>query len=203
MSSANRPELKQAIIRASVELGSQLGEEGLTMRAIAKRLGISATALYQHFTSKAEILHQIRVYGYELGQREVIEPLLATADPLERLRAWGRNYVAFARDNRWLYSVLMEHEQVDYATMTADEIAALLRPLSSVSVWIAEGRELGVIPATVDPDMSALRIITTVHGLCSLLNSGRVDENHPAVPIRDLAAFIDEFIESMVQTLRA
>ena len=65
---ASRPELKEAIIRVSVELGSQLGEEGLTMRAIAKRLGISATALYQHFDSKAAILQEIRLYGLRLDR---------------------------------------------------------------------------------------------------------------------------------------
>jgi len=203
MSSTPRPELKKAIIRASVELGSQLGEEGLTMRAIAKRLGISATALYQHFDSKAAILHQIRVYGYDLGHSEVVVPLENIDDPLERLRAWGRASVTFARSNPWLYSVLMESEQVNYAEMTPDEITSYLRSLSSIRKWLAEGRERGVIRATADPDMAALRIITTIYGLCSLLNSGRIDENHPVLPVSNTSAFIDEFIESMIHTLRA
>jgi len=202
MSRLPRPELREAIILASVELGSQLGEEGLTMRAIAKRLGISATALYQHFESKAAILHQIRVYGHELGQREVIDRVASIDDPVDRLRAWGRAYVNFSRSNRWLYSVLMEHEQINYSEMSDEEIATHLQPLMNIRSWIAEGRERGVIAASVDPDMTSLRIITTVHGLCSLVNSGRVDENHPIAPVRDLTAFIDEFIDSMVCTLR-
>ena len=43
----SRPELRQAIIQASVDIGSQLGEEGLTMRGIAARLGISPATLYR------------------------------------------------------------------------------------------------------------------------------------------------------------
>ena len=202
MTRTPRPELREAIILASVELGSQLGEEGLTMRAIARRLGISATALYQHFESKAAILHQIRVYGHELGQREVIDRVASIDNPVDRLRAWGVAHVNFSRSNRWLYSVLMEHEQIDYSEMSADEIESHLKPLTNIRSWIAEGREKGTIAASVDPDMTTLRIITTVHGLCSLINSGRVDENHPVVPVPDLEAFIREFIDSMVCTLR-
>ena len=51
MSRQSRSGLRQAIIQASLELGQELGEEGLTMRGIASRLGVSATALYQHFES--------------------------------------------------------------------------------------------------------------------------------------------------------
>ena len=58
--------LHDAIVRAGIELGSDLGEEGLTMRAIAGRLGISATALYQHFESKASILREIRLHAIRL-----------------------------------------------------------------------------------------------------------------------------------------
>ena len=172
------------------------------MRAIARRLGISATALYQHFESKAEILHQIRVYGHELGQRDVMDRVAPIDDPVDRLRAWGHAHVNFSRSNRWLYSVLMEHEQINYSAMSDEEIATHLQPLTNIRSWIAEGRERGVIGASVDPDMTTLRLITTVHGLCSLINSGRVDENHPIAPIRDLEAFIEEFIDSMLCTLR-
>ncbi len=203
MHASHRPELKQAIIHASVELGSLHGEEGLTMRAIAKRLGISATALYQHFDSKAALLHKIRVYGHGVGQREVTDVVASIDDPIERLRAWGQAYVTFARSHSWLYSVLMEHEQIDFSKMSQEEMAGFLAPMISVRDWLAEGQERGLIAASIEPLTSAMRIVTTMHGLCSLMNSGRVDENHPTAPIRDLPAFIDDFIASIVDALRA
>ncbi len=202
MHANHRPELKAAIIRASVELGSLHGEEGLTMRAIAKRLGISATSLYQHFDSKATILHQIRIYGHGIGQQEIADRVANIDDPIERLRAWGQAYVTFARSHRWLYSVLMEHEQIDFSKMTQEEMAGFLAPMLSVRSWLTEGQERGLVAASIDPLTCAMRIIATMHGLCSLMNSGRVDENHPTAPIRDLPAFIDDFIASIVDSLR-
>ncbi|MCB9567747.1 MAG: TetR/AcrR family transcriptional regulator [Myxococcales bacterium] len=202
MTRAPRSDLREAIIRASVELGSRLGEEGLTMRAIAKRLGISATALYQHFESKAAILHEIRIYGADLLQREIVEPVADIDDPLARIKAAADAYIAFARVHPWIYAVLMEHEQINYADMGADEIASFLRPLTAVRTWLREGRERGLIRDDLDPDMSSLRIIATLHGLASMLNSGRFDEEHPAVPIRNQEAFVRDFIDSMICALR-
>ena len=57
------------------------------MRGIAARLGVSATALYQHFENKASILREIRLYGADLLQTEVIERPRPTAT---RSTAWPR-----------------------------------------------------------------------------------------------------------------
>ncbi|MCA9661573.1 MAG: TetR/AcrR family transcriptional regulator [Myxococcales bacterium] len=199
---ASRPELKEAIIRVSVELGSQLGEEGLTMRAIAKRLGISATALYQHFDSKAAILQEIRLYGLRLVQDEIINPVAKIDDPIDRLREWGMSHIRFALSHRWLYGVIMESEQLNFAEMNEDELRSVVQPITDLRGWLREGRERGSIGDHVDPDMCALRLIATIHGLSSLLLAGRLDEDHPAAPIRDLSAFINEFVESMICPLR-
>lgn len=171
------------------------------MRGIAARLGISATALYQHFDSKTAILREIRLYGNDLGDREIIQPLSAISDPLARLRAFAGAYIRFAREHVWLYSVLMDHEQVDFEALTADERAQFLRPLEAVRRWLRDGIERGTIHSSIDPDMTSLRIVATLHGLCSMLNSGRVDEHHPAFPIHDHDDFIREFVESMLRTL--
>jgi AcrR family transcriptional regulator len=196
-----RPDLRQAIIHASIDLGSQLGEDGLTMRSIAARLGISATALYQHFDSKSAILREIRIYGLELAHHEVVEPASSITDPIARIRALATQHIHFARRHPWLYTVLMEHEQVDYEALTADERSHMMRPLDTVRGWLRDARDGGAIAADIDPDMTSLRIMATLHGLCSLLISGRIDENHPAFPIRDHDDFIRDFIESMLRGL--
>src|SRR5690606_8071818 len=107
--------LREAIIQTSLELGSQLGEEGLTMRGIASRLGVSATALYQHFESKASILREIRAYGIDLLYDAISPALEENGDPVEMLRDVTRRYINFARQNKWLYSVLMEYDQLEWS----------------------------------------------------------------------------------------
>lgn len=172
------------------------------MRGIAARLGVSATALYQHFESKAKILREIRIYGAELLQNEVLEPATAIADPVERLTTAARNYVEFARSHKWLYSVMMGSEQLDWSQHNADEIELLLKPLKTIQAWLQEGAERGCWRPQVDVALASFRIWMSLHGLCTMLLSGRVNENHPAFPCKDEPTFVEAYITSMVACLR-
>lgn len=170
------------------------------MRGIASRLGVSATALYQHFESKASILREIRVYGLQLLY-DALQPALENPDPVERLRLVTRSYIEFARGNPWLYSVLMEHEQLEWEQLSPEEISRSLRPLRAVQQSMALGKERGVWRDDVNIDLAAFQLWATVHGLCSLLNNGRFDEKHPAFPIPDTKTLIDVFVDGVIRSL--
>jgi AcrR family transcriptional regulator len=195
--------LRQAILQTSLEVGAELGEEGLTMRGIAARLKVSATALYQHFESKGAILREIRVYGVDLLMQEVIEPCRAEADPLRRLRCMGERYVDFARAQPWLYTVLMQGEQIDWSTMSPAEVEQSLGPLNTLRGWLREGAERGQIRAGLDPDMLSFGLWATFHGLCSMLISGRIDENHVAFSIANQREFIRNFLDGTIASISA
>ena len=191
--------MREAIIQTSLELGSQLGEEGLTMRGIASRLGVSATALYQHFESKSSILREIRVYGIELLY-DALTPALESNDPVERLRGVARRYIEFARGNSWLYSVLMEHDQLEWEQLSADEVQRSLRPLKLVQESMVLGKERGVWRDDISVELASFQLWATVHGICSLLNNGRFRDSHPAFPITDEGTLVEAFIEGVVRS---
>jgi AcrR family transcriptional regulator len=191
--------LREAIIQTSLELGSQLGEEGLTMRGIASRLGVSATALYQHFESKTSILREIRVYGIDLLYDALCPALEQQGDSVEKLRDVTRRYINFARENKWLYSVLMEHDQLEWSELAPEEIARTLRPLRAVHQVMAEGKETGAWREGVNIELGAFQLWASVHGLCSLLNNGRFNEKHPAFPIPDEKSLIDVFVDGCIR----
>ena len=172
------------------------------MRGIAARLGVSATALYQHFESKASILREIRLYGADLLQTEVIDKAATHGDPVDCLAAVAQQYVAFARTHKWLYSVMMEHAQLDWAAMSADELELMLRPLRVFQDWLREGAEKGCWRRGLHVESAAFRLWLSMHALCSMLNSGRIDERHPAFPFADQDTFVNHFIADTVQTLR-
>lgn len=169
------------------------------MRGIASRLGVSATALYQHFESKASILREIRVYGIDLLYDALSPALEAEKSPPEKLRLIIRLYIDFARDNKWLYSVLMEHDQLEWTELAPEEIARSLRPLKAVREAMAAGKETGVWREDVNVELAAFQLWASVHGLCSLLNNGRFNEQHPAFPISDEKSLIDVFVDGCVR----
>jgi AcrR family transcriptional regulator len=169
------------------------------MRGIASRLGVSATALYQHFESKASILRELRVYGGDLLW-EALEPALTQKDPNARIKDFARRYVTFARTNPWLYTVLMEHEQLDWSSLNEDELKRSLRALQMVQQTLHEAKETGAFKKDVDPMTASFHLWAAVHGLCSLLINGRIDEQHPVIPVPDQSGLVEAFVDSLVDT---
>ena len=194
--------LHDEIVRVSIQLGSELGEDGLTMRAIAARLGVSATALYQHFESKAAILREIRFLGVRT-LLEAMAPAFEADDPTVRVVEAAKRYVDFATGNPWLYKVLFHEEEVDWARLTDDERGRLMAPLDETRKAFAYGVERGAFYKDLDIPNAALLLWASMHGLASLLISGRLSEAHPAYPIPDRDQFVRGFVETLVRSLRA
>ena len=91
----HRAETRQAILDAARELFVELGYEATTMRAVAKRVEYTPTALYHYFRNKEELLTEICVRDFG----ELAAAFLRIGrieDPVERLGKIGEAYVEFA-----------------------------------------------------------------------------------------------------------
>jgi AcrR family transcriptional regulator len=189
--------LRDEILKVSLELGTELGEEGLTMRGIAARLGVSPTIIYQHFESKTLILREIRFFGMDALGR-ALAPAQDIREPRACLREMARLYIRFARENPWLYQVLMEREQVDWRDLSPEETAGLLLPLEGVRACLRVGVADGVFRRDLDVESAAFQLWAAVHGLSSLMLTGRISEAHPAMPVRDESRFLEAFVDGIV-----
>jgi AcrR family transcriptional regulator len=193
-----RPDLREAILRASLELGTELGEEGLTMRAIAARLGVSATALYQHFDGKAAILRAIRVYGGEMLTRHLL-PAHELADPVARLTEQSLRYVGFARENPWLYRLLFQEEEIDWTRVSPEEAEAMAVTQRKTVKCFVDGIASGQFRADIDIATAPFLLWAANHGLATLILGGRISETHPAFPVKDQQAFVQAFVRSVLR----
>ena len=194
--------LHDEIVRVSIQLGSELGEDGLTMRAIAARLGVSATALYQHFESKAAILREIRLHGV----KTLLSAMASAAEFNEadaRVREIARRYTEFALSNPWLYKVLFQGEEVDWESVEEDERDLLMSPLRQARAAFESGVRSGAFRSDVDVESTALLFWASLHGLASLMINGRISEGHPVFPVPDRDDFVGGFIAGLVRAVRA
>jgi AcrR family transcriptional regulator len=101
----------QAILAAAIEHLEQDGEEALSMRELASRLGISPHALYRYYPDRAtlkaalaeEVTHRLRSALVDSASAHVGK---------DALRAVATAYLAFARSHpAWYPLVLKVHEQ--------------------------------------------------------------------------------------------
>jgi len=200
MSFSDDAGLREAILGASLELGGELGADGLTMRAIARKLGVSATALYQHFASKTEILRAIRLRGLS-DLNAFLKPAFLQEDPRDRLREQALLYLRFAQENPWLYCLLLVEDADDWSVLSASERETVMESRVLVKKAISEGVERGVLRERLDPDEVATTLWASMHGLALLILRGRVAEHHPLFPVDDLHAVTQHFVDSLVRGL--
>jgi len=88
-------ELRSAATDAALAIYQQHGLEGLTMRAVAARVGVTPMALYRYFTNKTELL---RAVG-EVALGELLSEVRTAIAPLssarERIRVSAQVYIAY------------------------------------------------------------------------------------------------------------
>ena len=97
-----RPKDRKAqIARASAEAFSALGYYGVSMETIASRVGISATALYRHYSSKYELFRDaVLGLGQQLVECTAFAGGSATGDPEQTLHKMVAALVDTAMANR-------------------------------------------------------------------------------------------------------
>src|ERR1700712_4354362 len=92
--------LRPSMIDTAVELARELGPDGVVLREVARRSGVSHNAAYRHFADREELLGEVS--GVAMARLEqAMRDRIATvddADPVRasvlRLREIGRAYVA-------------------------------------------------------------------------------------------------------------
>ena len=103
----HHPDLEHALVDATLQTIREEGVDGLTLRGVGARLGVSRTALYRHFTDKSALLARVAREGFRVFrtqlQAAVDSARAGGRDPIEEM---GLAYVAFAMANQAHYKTM-------------------------------------------------------------------------------------------------
>jgi AcrR family transcriptional regulator len=99
--------LRVEILDTAIAHLSERGAEDLSLRALARAVGVSQTAPYRHFADKSELLAAMATRGY----RELLINLRSAAAPTkdcprEQLMAFAHAYVDYAANNPQLFKLM-------------------------------------------------------------------------------------------------
>lgn len=99
--------LRAELLDTAIEQLRQSGAEDLSLRALARGIGVSQTAPYRHFADKGELLAAMATRGY----RELLAALRRAGEacgdcPRERLLAFARAYIDYAARNPQLFKLM-------------------------------------------------------------------------------------------------
>jgi AcrR family transcriptional regulator len=163
--------LREALIRAALELIAEKGPAGFTFAEAARRAGVSPAAPYRHFRDRDELMASVALRGFEQFEIALTRAWNdGRPDVFAALDRLGKAYLAFARTEQAYYSAMFEagipSDTNPELRQAGDRAFAVLR-------GAAERLCAQMPPQTRPPAlMLALHIWAMSHGVASLFGRG-------------------------------
>jgi AcrR family transcriptional regulator len=174
------------------------GLEGLSMRKVAARCGLTATAIYRHFPDKDALLASTidEAFGLFISY---LSRALREREPLARLRAMGSQYFEFGREHHRYYRLIF---MTDCSALGFDKLDAATRSRAASSFQmlvdrVAECQHSGDIQ-TGNARAQAVFVWSTLHGLLSLHLTGNL-----SVPEAQLEGLFAQQVDATVSALKS
>jgi AcrR family transcriptional regulator len=182
-------DLKNALIKAGVQILSKEGIEGLSLRKVAQRAGVSHNAPYSHFPDKQSLVAAISTEGFHKLYNQLDAAISAHYnDPKGQLQEGAWAYVQFAINNtdtfKIMFSGILEKEKeypafVEISQKTFERVVQIVRVC----------QDAGILKSG-SPELMAVALWGQIHGIVSLLLEGQI--SHAVLDtlgIRDIILF--------------
>lgn len=173
-------DLRSTLVEAASSMLKDSGIDGLSLRKLADKVGVSRTAPYHHFKDKNELLCAIAEQGFARWQQDASE-IFARNDlsAKDKYRLFIRGYIAYAADNPELYDLMFGRTiwKQNSATQNLRDVAypSFQRQVEMTKHW----QQQGLMPASEDTLRLAQVTWGTIHGIARLLIDGiYADRNH-------------------------
>jgi AcrR family transcriptional regulator len=182
--------LRNDLIATTIALVEE--NEKLSLRAVARRLGIATTSIYLHFPDLDHLLAAVVERSFtELASTAANAGKRAT-DPADELRKRCRAYCRFALEHPHLYQLMFQSD-LPQATVADDANATPgRRAFDNLVAAVERCLQAGLAPPHDDPFRLAALIWTAEHGIV-LARIAR-----PTFPWPPLDRFVDEMVNRIM-----
>ncbi|MFI9254745.1 TetR/AcrR family transcriptional regulator [Streptomyces sp. NPDC053069] len=176
-SPTNRPyhhgDLRAALLKSAERTLREKGVGALSLRELARDVGVSHAAPGRHFKDKQALLDALALDGYE----RLNQALNAATDRPEqsfeeRMTALARAYLGFAVGNPELLELMFARKH--HPDSSAQLAAAVDESLGSFTRMIADAQQRGEI-VQGDPERITLVAAASLHGLAALIAGCALD----------------------------
>lgn len=162
--------VRTVIMDAARELFIHQGVEAVTMRAVAQRIGYSATSLYLYFSDKEQLIRAV-VDADAIKLAQALKSTLEISDPLQRFLQFGQHYVQFALTNPNHYRMMFmtQHPSCDPALSSIEQNNPEQDGYAQLISVVTSAWHAGIFkPTLTDPILIAQTVWAAMHGLCAL-----------------------------------
>jgi AcrR family transcriptional regulator len=163
--------LRAALLEGAESALARGGVQELSLREVAREIGVSHAAPRRHFAGKQALLDALAEDGFQRLERDMRAAIARASGFRERLAALARTYIRFATEHAALLELMYagKHRPDADAVRTAAE-----RSFAVPLALIAEGQAAGeVVPG--DPERVGALAWASFHGLAAMANGGLLD----------------------------
>ncbi|MEU0127060.1 TetR/AcrR family transcriptional regulator [Streptomyces sp. NPDC006289] len=162
--------LRHEIVAAAVELLDETGDESaITLRSVARRVGIAAPSIYRHFPDQPAImLAVVRNAFTELDEQLGVAVDAAGEGARERLTALCRGYLDFAQAYPGRYRTMfggLWAPDLNASSVTVEDMAALGQESIRRIVAALDGCVTAGCATSTDVSADAVALWLGLHGL--------------------------------------
>jgi AcrR family transcriptional regulator len=190
--------LRQALLEATVRLIEIQGLDQVSVRAVAKMVGVSPGAPFRHFQTRTALLTAVAEQAMDRLRAEIDQALAAAAseNALMRYRALGIGFFTWALGNPVHFQVISTRAVIDFegSSLRArnDEIRAVMTGM------MRDARAAGLLRQG-DPVRYAVAGRALGYGLARMYIDGQfpswdVEELNP---LQEVIGIFDQFIASI------
>ncbi len=166
-------DLRQALISAAIALMAESTIDALSLREVARRVGVSHTAPYRHFADKEALLAAVAEEGF-LDLTQALQQAVnqADPDPLHQFAATGNCYVNWGISHGTHYRVMFGASQGNLLAYP-DLCQASDGAFHILVTAIMQGQQAQQF-RTADPQTMATTAWSMVHGMVMLCLDGHL-----------------------------
>jgi AcrR family transcriptional regulator len=159
--------LRDDILAATERLLLETGDEGaVSIRAIAKAVGVTPPSIYLHFADKDDLIHAVCQMTFARLGEQIEAEVAGVDDPVEAIRRRGRAYISYGVEHPEHYRILFmsRHEHTrDFQDRSIPGMETFKALYDDVEAAMDAG-----LFARRDPFVVATALWAMVHGLTSL-----------------------------------
>ncbi|NTU52097.1 MAG: TetR/AcrR family transcriptional regulator [Chlorobiaceae bacterium] len=147
------------------------GASSLSLRGIARELGITAPAIYNYFPDRDALVTTLIIDAYaSFGDRQLdaMNSIPGPGKELDRLRATGLAYRAWALEHPHRYMLIFGNPVPGYVPPMQELMPVMMRSISALTGIIGEIYALGLI----NPHGIPLPKVETTQGFCDTMAKG-------------------------------
>jgi AcrR family transcriptional regulator len=187
-------DLRRALLDAAAQTLDELGTDNLSLRNLARRIGVSHAAPAHHFGDKAGLLTALAIEGFELFIEHIAEALAsAPPQPIDQLLALAQAYAEFAELHPGHFEVMFRPTVIH--GNDPDYVAASDAAFEALRQQVARCQQAGWRP---DADTRALAAAAwaLAHGISVLRAEGSLAKHYPDPSLDGVATLTATFINN-------